>query len=100
LIGKLKREAGADIGVRATKDHIADLLIDDLLADNGKLRAEVEDKLKKLSDQGVLMLIGDEYRLQTREGSDLDREFRSRQTKLNMTMQRSSSNAISSSMAR
>lgn len=83
LIGKLRREAGADIGVRATKDHLADLLIDDLSADNGKLRAEVEDKLKKLSDQGVLMLVGDEYRLQTREGSDWDREFRNRQTKLN-----------------
>ena len=83
LIGKLKREVGADIGVRATKDHLSDLLIDDLSADNGKLRAEVEDKLKKLSDQGVLMQVGDEYRLQTREGSDWDREFRNRQTKLN-----------------
>ncbi len=83
LIGKLKREAGADTGVRASKDHLADLLIDDLSADNGKLRSEVEDKLKKLSDQGVLMLVGDEYRLQTREGSDWDREFRNRQTKLN-----------------
>lgn len=83
LIGKLKREAGADIGVRATKEHIADLLIDDLTADNGKLRSAVEDLLKKLSDQGVLMPVGDEYRLQTREGSEWDREFRNRQTKLN-----------------
>jgi hypothetical protein len=83
LIGKLKRETGADIGVRATKEHIADLLIDDLTADNGKLRSDVEDLLKKLSDQGVLMPVGDEYRLQTREGSEWDREFRNRQTKLN-----------------
>jgi hypothetical protein len=83
LIGKLKREAGADIGVRATKEHIADLLIDDLTADNGKLRSDVEGLLKKLSDQGVLMPVGDEYRLQTREGSEWDREFRNRQTKLN-----------------
>ncbi len=83
LIGKLKREAGADIGVRATKDHLADLLINDLSADNGKLRSEVEGLLKKLSDQAVLMLVGDEYRLQTREGSEWDREFRNRQTKLN-----------------
>jgi hypothetical protein len=82
LIGKLKREAGADIGVRATKDHLADLLIDDLTADNGMLRAEVEDLLRKLGDQGVLMMVGDEYRLQTREGSDWDREFRNRQTRL------------------
>lgn len=83
LIGKLKRESGSDIGIRATKEHIADLLIDDLTADNGKLRAEVEIVLEKLSDQGTLMLVGDEYRLQTREGSEWDREFRNKQTKLN-----------------
>ncbi|NJL72190.1 MAG: hypothetical protein HC888_11715 [Candidatus Competibacteraceae bacterium] len=79
----MKREGGADIGVRATKDHLADLLIDNLTRDNGKLRAEVEVLLKKLADQGTLMVVGDEYRLQTREGSEWDREFRIRQTKLN-----------------
>ena len=83
LIGKLTREAGADTGVRATKDHIADLVIDDLTGDNGKLRNEVETMLRKLADDGVLMRVGDEYRLQTREGSEWDREFRNRQTKLN-----------------
>jgi hypothetical protein len=83
LIGKLSRETGADIGVRATKDHIADLLIDDLSVDNGKLRANVEATLNKLAAQGALMLVGDEYRLQTREGSEWDREFRIRQSKLN-----------------
>src|SRR5205814_2233333 len=58
------------------------LLVSDLAADNGKLRSEVEGTLKKLADQGVLMLIGDEYRLQTREGAEWDREYRNRQTKL------------------
>lgn len=82
LIGKLKRESGADIGVRANKDHIADLLVDSLTTDNGKLRADVEEQLIRLADQGVLMQVGDEYRLQTREGVDWDREFRSRQSKL------------------
>ncbi len=82
LIGKLKRESGADIGVRANKDHIADLLVDNLTTDNGKLRADVEKTLVRLADQGVLMPVGDEYRLQTREGVDWDREFRNRQTKL------------------
>ncbi len=82
LIGKLKRESGADIGVRASKDHIADLLVDNLAVDNGKLRSEVETILTRLADQGVLMPVGDEYRLQTREGVDWDREFRNRQTKL------------------
>jgi hypothetical protein len=83
LIGKLKREGGADIGVRAKKEHLADLLVEDLTADNGKLRSAVETILEKLSKDGVLMQVGDEYRLQTREGSEWDREFRNRQTKLN-----------------
>ena len=83
LIGKLTRKAGADTGVRATKDHIADLVIDDVTANNGKIRSDVEAMLKKLADDGVLMLVGDEYRLQTREGSEWERVFRNRQTRLN-----------------
>ena len=82
LIGKLPREAGADIGVRATKDHIADLMIEDLRADNGKLRSEVGALLEKLVSGGALMRVGEEYHLQTREGTEWDREFRNRQTKL------------------
>lgn len=82
LIGKLKREAGADTGVRATKEHIADLLIDDLTIDNGKLRSEIEDTLKELARRGDLMPVGDEFRLQTREGAEWDREFRRRQGQL------------------
>jgi hypothetical protein len=82
LIGKLPHESAADLGVRASKTHIADLLVNDLASDNAKLRSDVEDALNKLSLDGVLMRIGDEYRLQTKEGSEWDREFRNRQTKL------------------
>jgi hypothetical protein len=69
--------------VRAKKEHLADLLVEDLTADNGKLRSDVGAVLEKLAKDGVLMQVGDEYRLQTREGSEWDREFRNRQTKLN-----------------
>lgn len=82
LIGKLPREAGADIGVRATKEHLADLLVGDLTADNGKLRNDIESALERLVAQGVLMRVEEEYRLQTREGAEWDREFRNRQTRL------------------
>lgn len=82
LIGKLPREAGADLGIRATKEHVADLLVDDLQADNGKLRHAVGALLEKLAADGTLMELGGEYRLQTREGSEWDREFRNRRTKL------------------
>lgn len=82
LISRLPREAGADIGVRASKEHIADLLVDDLLADNGKLRRDVEAVLERLVTNGTLMKVGDEYRLQTKEGAEWDAEFRRRQSKL------------------
>jgi len=82
LIGKVRREDVGDIGVHATKEHIADLLVDDLTADNGKLRSNVESVLEKLAVDGALLKVGEEYRLQTREGSEWDQEFRNRQTKL------------------
>lgn len=82
LISRLPREAGSDIGVRASKEHIADLLVDDLLADNGKLRSTVEVVLEELAASGALMKVGDEYRLQTKEGAEWDAEFRRRQAKL------------------
>ena len=82
LISKLPREAGADIGVRTTKEHLADLLVDDLRGDNGKLRDDVESTLNRLVTLGVLMPVENEFRLQTREGSEWDREFKNRQTKL------------------
>ena len=83
LIGRLPREGGADIGVRASAAHLADLLVDDLGANNGALRDKVQAALKKLADDGSLMQVGDEYRLQTREGSEWDKEYRNILTKLN-----------------
>jgi hypothetical protein len=82
LIGKLPREGSANIGVRATKEHLSDLLVDNLAADNGKLRNDVDSALERLSAMGILMRVEDEYRLQTREGAEWDREFRNRQTRL------------------
>lgn len=82
LIGQLPREAGADIGVRATKEHIADLLVDDLTADNGKLRAQVAKLLDELVEDGTLTRVGEEFRIQTEEGRAWDDEFRRREARL------------------
>ena len=81
LIGRLN-EKRADLGVRARPDHIADLLVDDLAADSGKLRSEVDRLITKLVSDGVLMPIGDEVRIQTKEGAEWDRDFKARQAKL------------------
>jgi hypothetical protein len=82
LIGQLPRDGAGGIGVHSTKEHLADLLVDDFAADNGKLRTEVAAQVDKLADDGTLMRVGDEYRIQTEEGRNWDNEFRQREAKL------------------
>lgn len=82
LIRKLPREEIADIGVRATSETLADLLISDLANDGPTLRKEIPQILDKLVDAGKLIKIDEEYSLQTRESSEWDREFRNRQARL------------------
>ena len=101
LIRKLPLEAVADIGVRATPDMLADLMVSDLANDGTELRKHIPRILKLLADpppeserppwlkkamqdKGALLIeIEGEYSLQTRESSEWDREFRNRQTRLN-----------------
>ena len=82
LIGKLPREAGSDTGVRATPEMFADLLVEDLGAGSASLRQRVPVALQQLEDAGFLMAVGDEYRLQTRESSAWNQEFRSQYAKV------------------
>lgn len=82
LIRKLPREAGVDIGVRATTETLADLLVKDLAKDGAALRGQLPKLLDELVAAGTLMKLDDEYSLQTRESSEWEAEFRNRQTKL------------------
>ena len=82
LIRKLPRTAGADCGVRATPEMLADLLVSDLTNDGTKLRKDVPVTLQKLVDEGILLKDGDEYNLQTKESQEWDKEFRNRQTQI------------------
>ncbi|MCH5276204.1 MAG: BREX system P-loop protein BrxC [Desulfovibrionaceae bacterium] len=73
LINKL---AGSheEIGIRATVDTVADLLVEDLSAGSGPLRC----KLPALLDGcELLMKVGDEYRIQTEESTAWNDEFQS-----------------------
>lgn len=82
LIRKLPREAGVDIGVRATPGALADLLVQDLAKDGATLRGQLPRLLEKLVAAGTLMKLDDEYSLQTRESSEWEAEFRNRRSKL------------------
>ncbi len=82
LIRKLPREAGIDIGVRATEETLADLLVKDLAQDGAMLRSQLPALLSELTTAGTLMKLDDEYSLQTRESSEWENEFRNRRTRL------------------
>ena len=82
LIRKLPRTSGADCGVRATPEMLADLLVSDLTNDGTKLRKEVPLALQKLVDEGIILKDGEEYNLQTKESQEWDKEFRNRQTQI------------------
>ena len=82
LIRKLPREAGADIGVRANMETLADLLVENLASDGATLRGRLPTLLDELVDTGTLLKLDDEYSLQTRESSDWEAEFRNRKSRL------------------
>ena len=85
LVGKLPREEGADTGVRADATTLADLLLADIGGDSGTFRNRVARTLEELADEGVLMTVGEEYRIQTREGAEWERAFREERTRLART---------------
>ncbi len=82
LIGKLPRQDAVDLGVRANAATLADLLVKEVTGDSGPFRNTVAVELEKLADEGVLMKVADEYRIQTTEGADWERAFREERTAL------------------
>ena len=57
-------------------------MIQDISKDSGQFRDKVASTLEQLADEGVLMKVGDEFRLQTTEGAAWDQKFRERQSTL------------------
>jgi hypothetical protein len=72
------RTIGGETGLRATAPFVADLLVEDLADDGARLRKRVPELLDALVSDGRLMRIEDEYRLQTEEGSEWEKDYRSR----------------------
>lgn len=76
LISLLPTSGHGDIGVRATAEHLVDLLVEDLAHDGDRLRQQVPAVLDALADEGVLQQDGEEYRLQTKAGREWDEALR------------------------
>lgn len=82
LIGKLPRNEGIDLGLRATPDVLADLLVTDLRAGTADLRKRVAAALVELESAGVVLNIGSEYRLQTRQSAEWEADYRAQAASL------------------
>ena len=71
LIGQLPHNNELlDAGIRANAETLADLLVTDLTTTSTELRKKVPELLEKLVASGAAMQVDDEYRMQTREGSE------------------------------
>ncbi|HNN90295.1 MAG TPA: BREX system P-loop protein BrxC, partial [Giesbergeria sp.] len=84
LINKLPADAAMDIGLKATEEALADLLVTNLSAGSSELRKQLPTLLDQLQNQDRLVMAlagggGTEYRLQTRESSAWYDEFRAQE---------------------
>lgn len=82
LISQLPHEGVGDTGVRATAPMIADLMVEELSTDGARLRKDVPRILGELVEQGRVMKLGDEFRLQTEEGAEWTKEFSQRRASI------------------
>lgn len=93
LINKLPPETASDLGLRATEDALADLLVTDLSAGSHALRGQLPSLLDELQNSDRLIMSiqgagGAEFRLQTRESSTWHDEFRAQEAELKSAPQR------------
>ena len=93
LINKLPSDAAMDLGLKASEDALADLLVSDLSAGSSDLRKRLPALLNELQNKDRLVMAlaggsGTEYRLQTRESSAWYDEFRAQEAELKAAPQR------------
>lgn len=84
LINKLPRDAAVDLGVRATVDTLADLLVTDLIAGSSALRADLPGVIDELESKDRVIMGYEEngrkvYREQTAESAAWYADFTTRQ---------------------
>lgn len=88
LINKLPADTALDLGLKATEDVLADLLVTDLAEGSAQLRKQLPELLAQLQqDDRLIMALsgsqGTEYRLQTRESGAWYDTFRAQESALN-----------------
>ena len=86
MIGKLPTDTIASIGVKATSDVLADLLVENLSQGSTELRKRVPQQLELMASTGTIMVLDgggeNEYRLQTQESSAWNDTYRQQEAEI------------------
>ncbi len=82
LIGQLPHGGPNDAGIRANAETLADLMVTDLTRSSTELRKRVPELLEKLVASGTVLRVENEYRMQTREGSEWNQAYQAAMSKL------------------
>lgn len=82
LISQLPQKGAADDGVRSDAETLVDLLVKDLAKDGTELRGTVPDLLQELVSAGKIILVDDQYRLQTRVSAEWMHDFNRRRVQI------------------
>jgi hypothetical protein len=74
----LIKETDSNLGLKANADTLADLLVTDLASGSTSLRQRIPQLLEELVENGTVMQLDEEYQLQTREGAEWEKDYRTR----------------------
>ncbi len=82
LIEQLPKD-GTGSRIKSNETTIAELLLDNITESSDKFRTKVKDLIKKMVDEKVLMVVKDEFKLQTKIGAEWEKEYTTQAVKLN-----------------
>ena len=69
--------------LKSDESTIAELLIDNLNESSDKFRNKVKELINKLVEEKVLMLVADEFKLQTKVGAEWEQEYTAKAVNIN-----------------
>ena len=82
LIEQLPKDGPAS-RIKSNETTIAELLLENILESSDKFRTKIKELIKKMVDEKVLMVVKDEFKLQTKIGAEWEKEYITQAVKLN-----------------
>jgi len=82
LIEQLPKD-GTGSRIKSNETTIAELLLDNIIEPSDQFRTKVKNLIKNLVEEKALMVVNDEFKLQTKVGAEWEKEYITHAVKLN-----------------